>query len=128
MDRILRRCAYLERTMLFWHRLAQTVSADGPEVAVVIEARRFGGALALAAGLCAVSLSVMSLPAALAAGGVNVLYAGSLVNLMRHGSDRLSIRRPGTSFRATPAARSGSPIRSKATSGKATYSSVLTLK
>jgi molybdate/tungstate transport system substrate-binding protein len=48
------------------------------------EARWSGGVFALAVGLFAASLSVMSTPAALAAGRVSVLYAGSLVNLMTH--------------------------------------------
>ncbi len=64
------------------HKLAQTLPADGREAAGS-EARRSGSALVLAAGVFAASLS--SMPAALASGGVNVLYAGSLVNLMEHG-------------------------------------------
>jgi molybdate/tungstate transport system substrate-binding protein len=71
--------------MLFRHKLAQTLPADGREAAVGTEVRWSGGPLALAAGLFAASLFVMSTPAALAAGRVNVLYAGSLVNLMEHG-------------------------------------------
>jgi molybdate/tungstate transport system substrate-binding protein len=70
--------------MLFWHKLVQTLPADRREAAVGTEARWSAGALALAAGLFAASLSVMSTPTALAAGRVNVLYAGSLVNLMQH--------------------------------------------
>jgi molybdate/tungstate transport system substrate-binding protein len=60
----------------------QTFAADGDEAAVGNEARWSGGVLALAAGLFAVGLST---PAALAAGRIDVLYAGSLVNQMKHG-------------------------------------------
>jgi molybdate/tungstate transport system substrate-binding protein len=67
--------------MLFWHKHAQTAPADSRKAAVGTEARWFD-ALALAAGLFAASLST---PTALAAGTVNVLYAGSLVNQMEHG-------------------------------------------
>jgi molybdate/tungstate transport system substrate-binding protein len=70
--------------MLFRHKLVQTVPADGREAAVRTEARWSAGVPALAAGLFAAGLSVMSTPTALAAGRVNVLYAGSLVNLMEH--------------------------------------------
>jgi molybdate/tungstate transport system substrate-binding protein len=62
--------------------LGQTLPADGHEAAVGTGVRWSGGVLALAAGLFAASLSTS---AALAAGRVNVLYAGSLVNQMRHG-------------------------------------------
>jgi molybdate/tungstate transport system substrate-binding protein len=62
------------------YKLAHTVSTGGRE-AVGARARRSGNVLALAAGLLAASLST---PAALAADRVNVLYAGSLVNLMEH--------------------------------------------
>jgi molybdate/tungstate transport system substrate-binding protein len=68
--------------MLFGHKLGQTLPADGRDAAVGTEARWSGGVLALAAGLFAASLST---PAALAAGRVDVLYAGSLVNQMKHG-------------------------------------------
>jgi len=48
--------------------------------------RRSGGGLPLpAAGLLAAALSLLPIQAASAAGTVNVLYAGSLVNLMEHG-------------------------------------------
>ncbi|HEY2533838.1 MAG TPA: substrate-binding domain-containing protein, partial [Xanthobacteraceae bacterium] len=66
--------------MLFRHKFAQTLSADGREAAV--GTRWSGGVLALAAGLFAAGLSM---PAALAAGRVDVLYAGSLLNQMKHG-------------------------------------------
>jgi molybdate/tungstate transport system substrate-binding protein len=72
----------MEWTMLFRHKLAQTVRR---EAAVGTEALWSGGVLALAAGLFVASLSVMSTSAALPAGKVNVLYAGSLVNQMEHG-------------------------------------------
>jgi molybdate/tungstate transport system substrate-binding protein len=77
-------CACLETMMLFRHNLAQTVKRDRREAAVA-ETRWFGWARALAAVLFAASLSVMSSPVAFATGKVNVLYAGSLVNLMEHG-------------------------------------------
>lgn len=52
----------------------------------VKSARRFANPLAPAgAGLLAVALCFTAMPAAFAAGKVNVLYAGSLVNLMEHG-------------------------------------------
>ena len=59
-----------------------SLGTDSRKAAVGTEARWSGGALALAAGLFAASLST---PAAPAAGTVNVLYAGSLVNQMEHG-------------------------------------------
>jgi molybdate/tungstate transport system substrate-binding protein len=68
--------------MLFLHRLGQTSPADSGEAAVGTEARWSAGVIALAAGLSAASLST---PTALAAGRVDVLYAGSLVNQMEHG-------------------------------------------
>jgi len=60
--------------MLFRRKLRQ--------VAVGAEARWSGGVLSIAAGLLAASLST---PVALAAGRVDVLYPGSLVNQMKHG-------------------------------------------
>jgi ABC-type molybdate transport system substrate-binding protein len=71
--------------MPFGHKLRQTLPADGREAAVGTEARWSGGVLALAAGLFAASLPVISMPAALAAGRVGMLCAGSLVNQMKHG-------------------------------------------
>jgi molybdate/tungstate transport system substrate-binding protein len=71
--------------MLFRHKPAQTVPADGREAAVGTEVRWSGGVLVLAAGLLGASLSVMSTRAALPAGRVDVLYAGSLLNQMEHG-------------------------------------------
>jgi molybdate/tungstate transport system substrate-binding protein len=68
--------------MLFGLKLGQTSPADGREAAVGTQARWSRSVLALAAGLFAASLST---PAALAAGRVDVLYAGSLVNQMKHG-------------------------------------------
>jgi molybdate/tungstate transport system substrate-binding protein len=53
------------------------------EAAVGTKAR--WSVLAPAAGLFTASLSVISTPAALAAGRVDVLYAGSLVNQVKHG-------------------------------------------
>ena len=69
--------------MLFRHKLAQALPAEGPEVARM-EERRSGGALAPAAGICVAALWLLSLQAAYATGTVKVLYAGSLVNLMEH--------------------------------------------
>jgi len=66
--------------MLFRHKTRQTVPIDGRETT-----QPSSSALAFAAGLFATSLSIISTPAALAADKVNVLYAGSLVNLMEHG-------------------------------------------
>ena len=55
-------------------------------LSVVQIARRFSKlSLLSGAGLLAVSLSLLPAPPASAAGKVNVLYAGSLVNLMEHG-------------------------------------------
>ena len=68
--------------MPFRHRLAQTGPGDTRDAAIGAKARWSGGVRALAAGLFAASLPVMSTPAT--AGEVNVLYAGSLVNLMEH--------------------------------------------
>jgi molybdate/tungstate transport system substrate-binding protein len=70
--------------MLFRHKLGQTVPADGRGAGVGTKARSSAGALALAAGLFGASLSVMSTHAALPAGRVDVLYAGSLLNQMQH--------------------------------------------
>jgi molybdate/tungstate transport system substrate-binding protein len=56
----------------------------GREAAVGTDALWSVGALALAVGVFAASLFVMPTPAASAAGRVDVLYAGSLVNLMEH--------------------------------------------
>jgi molybdate/tungstate transport system substrate-binding protein len=78
--------------MLFGHNLGQTLPADGREAA----ARWSGGVLALAAGLFAASLST---PAALAAGRVDVLYAGSLVNQMKHGVGPAFDKATGDEFR-----------------------------
>jgi molybdate/tungstate transport system substrate-binding protein len=75
----------MERTMLFRHKLAQTVPADRRETGVGTKAPWSAGALALAAGLFAAGLPVMSTHAALPAGRVDVLYAGSLLNQMEHG-------------------------------------------
>jgi molybdate/tungstate transport system substrate-binding protein len=74
-----------ERTMLFWHKVGQTLPTGSREEAVGTEARWSCGVLALAAGLSAASLPVISMPAALAAGRVGMLCAGSLVNQMKHG-------------------------------------------
>jgi molybdate/tungstate transport system substrate-binding protein len=71
--------------VLFRHKPAQTLPADSRESAVGTEARWSAGILALAAGAFATSLSVMSTSAALPAGRVDVLYAGSLVNQMERG-------------------------------------------
>jgi molybdate/tungstate transport system substrate-binding protein len=84
--------------MLFRRKLAQKIPVDGPEVAVVIEALRSSGALVLAAGLLAASLSVMSTRAALPAGRVDVLYAGSLINQMEHGIGPAFDRATGDEF------------------------------
>ena len=84
-----------ERMMLFRHRLGQTLSADGREAAVGTEARWSGGILAIAAGLLAASLST---PAALAAGRVDVLYAGSLVNQMKRGIEPAFDKATGDEF------------------------------
>jgi hypothetical protein len=66
--------------MLCRRKLAHTMPTDGRE-AVGAKARWCGDVLALAAGLLAASLSTA---AAVAAGKVNVLYAGSLATLMEH--------------------------------------------
>ena len=71
----------MERAVLFPHKFAQTVPTDGRKAAGT-EARWPGSVLCLAVGLLAASLPT---PAALAAGKVTVLYAGSLVSLMEHG-------------------------------------------
>jgi molybdate/tungstate transport system substrate-binding protein len=70
----------MEATMLCRHKRAHTVPTDGREE-VGAKVRWSGGVLTFAAGLLAAGLST---PAALAAGKVKVLYAGSLVNLMEH--------------------------------------------
>jgi molybdate/tungstate transport system substrate-binding protein len=82
--------------MLFWHKLGQTLPADSSKAAAETEARWSGGALALAAGLFAASLST---PAALAADTVNVFYAGSLVNQMEHGVGPAFANATGYQFR-----------------------------
>jgi len=81
--------------MLFRHRLGQSLPADGREAAVGTEARWSAGVLALAVGLSAAGLST---PAALAAGRVDVLYAGSLVNQMEHGVGPAFDRATGDEF------------------------------
>jgi molybdate/tungstate transport system substrate-binding protein len=68
--------------MLFRNKFGRTLPADGREAAVGIKVRWSAGVLALAVGLLAAGLSTS---AALAAGRVDVFYAGSLVNQMKHG-------------------------------------------
>jgi molybdate/tungstate transport system substrate-binding protein len=80
--------------MLFRHKFAQTLPADSREAAVGTGARWSGGVLALA-GLFAASLST---PAALAAGRVDVLCSGSLVNQMRHGVGPAFAKATGDEF------------------------------
>jgi len=65
--------------MLFRQKLAQTLpEPTGTHV------RRAGSALACAAAVFAAAVALLPLQTASAAGTVNVLYAGSLVNLMEH--------------------------------------------
>ena len=80
--------------MLFRVKLAQ----NGCEAAVGTKLRWSRGPLALAAGLFAANLLVMFTPAALATGRVNVLYAGSLVNLMEHGVGPAFVKATGNQF------------------------------
>jgi molybdate/tungstate transport system substrate-binding protein len=91
-------CASMERTMVFHHKLAEMAPAGGREAAVGTEARWSGVVLALATGFLAASLAIMSAPVALAAGKVNVLYAGSLVNQMEHGVGPAFDRATGYQF------------------------------
>ncbi len=69
------------------HGFSGTASTDAHHPAARQASRqRSRGGLALpAVGLLAAALSFLPLTAADAAGAVNVLYAGSLVNLMEHG-------------------------------------------
>jgi molybdate/tungstate transport system substrate-binding protein len=80
--------------MLFRHKLAETIR----EAAVGTEVRWSGRVLALAAGLFAAGLSVVSTRAALPAGRVDVLYAGSLLNQMEHGVGPAFARATGDEF------------------------------
>jgi molybdate/tungstate transport system substrate-binding protein len=82
--------------MLFRHRLGQPLPTYARrEAAVGTAARWSAGVLALAAGLLAASLSAT---AALAAGKVEVFYAGSLVNQMQHGVGPAFDRTTGDEF------------------------------
>ena len=66
-----------------------------------------GGVLALAVGLLAASLSVMSTRAALPASRVNVLYAGSLVNQMERGVGPAFGKATGDEFKGYAGASGG---------------------
>ncbi len=75
---------------------------------MVQPARRFAKLLLLSgAGLLAVSLAVLSAPPASAAGKVNVLYAGSLVNLMEHGVGPAFDKASGDTFQGYAGGSSG---------------------
>jgi molybdate/tungstate transport system substrate-binding protein len=73
---------------------------------VVKSARQFPN-LFLLAGLLAAALSLTLVPVALAAGKVNVLYAGSLVNLMEHGVGPAFDKASGDSFQGYAGGSSG---------------------
>jgi molybdate/tungstate transport system substrate-binding protein len=75
---------------------------------IVISARRFPNLLLLSgAGLLAAALSAMPAPAAFAGGKVNVLYAGSLVNLMEHGVGPAFDKASGDTFQGYAGGSSG---------------------
>jgi len=75
---------------------------------VVKSARRFPNLLLLCGtGLFAAALSLTPVPAALAAGKVNVLYAGSLVNLMEHGVGPAFDKASGDTFQGYAGGSSG---------------------
>lgn len=75
---------------------------------VVKTARRFFHlSLMSGAGLFAAALSLTLVPTALAAGKVNVLYAGSLVNLMEHGVGPAFEEASGDTFQGFAGGSSG---------------------
>jgi molybdate/tungstate transport system substrate-binding protein len=75
---------------------------------VVAAARRVAKlSLLSGAGLLAAGLSLLSAPPASAAGKVNVLYAGSLVNLMEHGVGPAFDKASGDTFQGYAGGSSG---------------------
>lgn len=75
---------------------------------VVATARRVAKlSLLSGAGLLAAGLSLLSAPPAFAAGKVNVLYAGSLVNLMEHGIGPAFDKASGDTFQGYAGGSSG---------------------
>jgi len=75
---------------------------------VVATARRVAKlSLLSGAGLLAAGLSLLSAPPAFAAGKVNVLYAGSLVNLMEHGVGPAFDKASGDTFQGYAGGSSG---------------------
>jgi molybdate/tungstate transport system substrate-binding protein len=83
--------------MAFFPRLTRLRSGDGRAPA---RRRRFAaGLLALGVGLLAAGLWLVGAPATFAAGPVNVLYAGSLVNLMERGIGPAFDKASGDQFR-----------------------------
>jgi molybdate transport system substrate-binding protein len=70
-------------------------------------ARSRDPSMLLGAGLLAATLSLASAPPALAAGKVNVLYAGSLVNLMEHGVGPAFDKASGDTFQGYAGGSSG---------------------
>ena len=75
---------------------------------VVASARRVAKlSLLSGAGLLAAGLSLLSAPPASAAGKVNVLYAGSLVNLMEHGIGPAFDKASGDTFQGYAGGSSG---------------------
>jgi len=75
---------------------------------VVASARRVAKlSLLSGAGLLAAGLSLLSAPPASAAGKVNVLYAGSLVNLMEHGIGPAFDKGSGDTFQGYAGGSSG---------------------
>jgi molybdate/tungstate transport system substrate-binding protein len=75
---------------------------------VVATARRVAKlSLLSGAGLLAAGLSLLSTPPAFAAGKVNVLYAGSLVNLMEHGVGPAFDKASGDTFQGYAGGSSG---------------------
>jgi molybdate/tungstate transport system substrate-binding protein len=85
--------------MLFRHELGQPLPPDGCRAAVGTEALRCTGVLALVAGLLAANLST---PAVRAAGRVDVLYAGSLLNQMKRDVGPAFDKTTGDQFRGSP--------------------------
>jgi molybdate/tungstate transport system substrate-binding protein len=82
------------------HRSGGLLPADSHDCAGAPKPRRrFRRVLALpAAGLLAAALSSLPMRPAAAAGAVNVLYAGSLVNLMEHGVGPAFDKATGSQF------------------------------
>ena len=78
---------------------APAPSEKGPRPAVQSRRRSPGLLAGLGLGLLAAALSLLSPSAASAAGAVNVLYAGSLVNLMEHGIGPAFDKASGDQFR-----------------------------